>query len=270
MMTFITTPLPILLAACVGCAGPFRRMAVRMQQWIARNRRTQDGIAPASPSADLADVKLSLFALLQVLCHIGALSLPGVPIYGGVKLFLPAFPFIAVLAGLGFAATEQQIRQRATKRFTLYIASIAVLALLPGIIGIARYRGAWLSYYNAAVGGLRGATDAGYERQYYDLAYPQIAQGLNKHRPQGGQVAVLPNPKEYVHHFSKWHQLRQLDLRIRLVDINQADFLVLTHERRWATYSQIKARYEHYPQLYRLDVDGVPLVSIFDLREPVR
>ena len=55
-----------------------------------------------------------------------------------------------------------------------------MILLAPGVIGTLTHRGAWLSYYNELAGGLRGATANGYERQYYDLAYPALRDALEQ------------------------------------------------------------------------------------------
>jgi hypothetical protein len=187
-----------------------------------------------------------------------------VPVYGGVKLFLPAFPFIAVLAGLTFAHIENEVRRWALPRWVL--PATAVLALLPGLLGIFSYRGAWLSYYGELAGGLRGATELGLERQYYDLAYPELAEALRTALPSGGRVAILPNPKEYASYVVRWQRQGELPPSIRLVAPEQAEVVVLTHERRWAEYAELMARYRQKPLLYRREVAGVPLFSVYDLR----
>ena len=84
------------------------------------------------------------------------------------------------------------------------VPATAALLLLPGFAGLVLYRGAWLSYYAEWTGGVRGAARTGVETQYYDLAYDALADDLAALLPNGGTVAVLPNPKEYAPYLERW------------------------------------------------------------------
>jgi hypothetical protein len=48
----------------------------------------------------------------------------------------------------------------------------------------------------------------------------------------------------------------------------RADLLVLTHERRWREYTEHQARYRTRPRLAQHTVHGVPMFTVYDLREP--
>lgn len=262
VMTALTLPLPLLglsLAGAVLALTPYLGRVPGARRWLPG----AGSEGPMSPRE-----RLGLFALLQALVQLGAVSLPGVPVYGGVKLFLPAFPFLAILAALAMARVLQEIPEvveSAQARRWLQAATFATL-LAPGVLGAWIYGSAKLSYYGELAGGVRGATEAGYERQYYDLAYPELAASLNRLLPQGGTVAVLPNPKEYGPHFTRWHQRGELRSSIRLAPQQQAELLVLTHERRWAAYPTLAARYRQQRWAGRHSVAGVPLFSIYWLR----
>ncbi len=192
---------------------------------------------------------LKRFAIIQVAAQLVAVCLPGTPKYGGVKLFLPVFPFIAMLAGLGFAMAAREL----AKPFARY----ALLAgcMVPAAIGVVAYRGYWLSYYNELVGGVRGATRAGFERQYYDLGYPALRQALADHVGPRGRVAVLPNPKEYASYLRNWG--------FTAAAPEQADIVVLTHERRWPDYPDQQARWRRSGRLTTVKVGDVPLFSLY-------
>lgn len=53
---------------------------------------------------------------------------------------------------------------------------------------------------------------------------------------------------------------------LEVVDLERADVLVLTHERRWPEYPELAARYAGYPVLWSLQREGVPLLTVYDLR----
>lgn len=261
LMTALTVPLPLFVLGVWGAALAARALWRRTSS---RLPRFADAEALREPAA-----RMGALALMQALAQLVAVSLPGVPVYGGVKLFLPAFPFLAILAGWAFAQIERELGREALApaRRAALVWGTAALVLLPGLLGAAAYRGALLSYYNELAGGLRGATRAGFERQYYDLAYAEIGEALARHLPQGGAVAVLPNPKEYGPHFQRWRAMGLLDRRVRLTSPEEADVLLLTHERRWREYPALAARYRVHPRLETFAVAGVPLFTLYDLRD---
>lgn len=199
------------------------------------------GIVKAEPSP------LKRFAVVQMVCQLAAVCLPGTPKYGGVKLFLPVFPFLAMLAGLGFERVARELT-RPWARHALLAASLA-----PALAGVLAYRGYWLSYYNELIGGVRGATRAGFERQYYDLGYPAMRDALQA--AGGPGVAVLPNPKEYGDYLRGWGLVPR--------PLGEAQLLVLTHERRWPDYPEVQARYRGRGRLSTVSIGGVPLFSVY-------
>jgi hypothetical protein len=49
---------------------------------------------------------------------------------------------------------------------------------------------------------------------------------------------------------------------------DRADLLVLTHERRWRDYPELRARYRTKPRLAHHAVHDVPMFTVYDLRQP--
>ena len=90
-------------------------------------------------------------------------------------------------------------------------------ALTVGLLGVAVGGGAWstwrfhplqLSYYNALIGGLSGATRAGMEPTFYwEAVTPDVREWLNAHTEEGRSVAfdIRTIAFEYLHH---WGLLR--------------------------------------------------------------
>lgn len=94
-------------------------------------------------------------------------AFPGTPVHDGVRLFVSAFPFLALLAGIGAAgfwnlSTENNsVRKRIAARI---VVSAVYAACLFNMIWFAPQ---WLSYYNILIGGLPGAVRSGMEPTYY-------------------------------------------------------------------------------------------------------
>jgi 4-amino-4-deoxy-L-arabinose transferase-like glycosyltransferase len=257
-MLALTTPLPILLLMLAGVLKPLATSVGSLPFAYKPDSSIEDELRN-SPSH-----RLALFCFLQAAMQILAVSLPGVPKYGGVKLFLPALPFLVVLAGLSFEALIGE-RANSTRRQHLVIAAVL---LLPGLVGVLSYGGHLLSYYNALAGGAGGATAKGYERQYYDLAYGSIPEVLNDVLPHGGSVAIEPNPKEYAPHLARWKSRGILRANIGMGPSSTADVMLLTHERRWPKYLKLRLDLRVRKSLWEETVDGIPLYTVYDLRSP--
>jgi len=123
--------------------------------------------------------------LASALLHLLVFALPVVPKYDGVRLFMPAFPFIACLAGIGGACVWQW-RERAGKVIVVAVLGIAAAALF------------WthpyeLSYYNALTGGAWGARKLGFETTYWgDTVNLDVMAYVNEHCPDGSTISVRP------------------------------------------------------------------------------
>lgn len=92
-------------------------------------------------------------------------ALPGAPPHDGLRLFLPAFGFLAVLAGLG----GEVLASALLVRFRQPIVALSAPWLLTAgaAFSVYWYHPQGLSYYNLLIGGVAGATQAGMEPTYY-------------------------------------------------------------------------------------------------------
>lgn len=139
VMTLVTVPVGILLLAAVGV-------------WRARRQILND------PTTSL--IVGSIIAPLVLF------SLPGVAVYDGARLFLVAFPGIALLAGRGASSLSDWLIDRKLPHKP--ILGVLLAGQLAGIITTTPY---FLSYYNAAVGGVTGASRLGFEVSYWNDSF---------------------------------------------------------------------------------------------------
>jgi hypothetical protein len=256
VMTLLTTPVPILACGLVGLAVSSRRGFVRRRE--------------AAPDGEVR--ALDRLVLLNAACTIGAVCLPNVPKYGGVKLFLPFFPFLAILAAVGLDSALRLVLtpgwvRRGTRRMTPAI----VLAVTVGTMGWELYRihPYELSYYNFLVGGLRGADRHGFETQYYDLWFMELARWLDGTFPRGVRVFFAPNNKEYARQAPWYYATGRLHRNVEIVaDARMADIVVLTHERRWPTYQGFRESLQRFKPLHELSVEGLPLLTVYEMPSP--
>lgn len=135
VMTLVTVPVGILLMAAVGLWGARRRI--------------------------LNDPTTSLI-VGSVIAPLVLFSLPGVAVYDGARLFLIAFPGIALLAGSSVVSISEW-----GANFQRPVVPVIVLVLATQTAGIVKATPCHLSYYSAAVGGTRGAEKLGFEVTYW-------------------------------------------------------------------------------------------------------
>ncbi|MBC7353935.1 MAG: phospholipid carrier-dependent glycosyltransferase [Thermogutta sp.] len=167
--TAVAVPLPILLFFVLGLATIGRR---RMRHSVA-----------------LLAAHWGILIIVR--------AMPGAPPHDGIRLFLPAFAFLGLLAGLGVGMGPKILAEqtadkeprpqnpadvanhvpgqdrsfpplRSQRHGLATLASItAWTALLLCVIPLYCFAPQWLSYYNLLIGGLPGATKRGMESTYY-------------------------------------------------------------------------------------------------------
>jgi len=134
----IVTPLPILFLGLIGLGCCLRRR-------------------------DAPSISLVLhWATLMIVR-----ALPGVPPHDGIRLFLPAFGFWCVLAGIGAQEVWDTSVRLADRTRTVLVRAAMIAALLAGAVNMERYYPQTLSHYNMLVGGVRGAAALGMEPTYW-------------------------------------------------------------------------------------------------------
>jgi hypothetical protein len=137
VLTAITTPLLTLILGMIGVAACVRQR--REEPWAL--------IWPLS------------WATLMVVR-----ALPNAPGHDGIRLFLPSLASLAILAALGL----DWLCSRFPLRWRRIVGPLlAATAIAECVVGIARTYPYTDSYYNFAVGGLRGAERRGFELTYY-------------------------------------------------------------------------------------------------------
>ncbi len=250
VMTGLTVPGPTLLLTMVG-------VAFGLPVALRRIRR-----GPVEDDPERREGDLLLFCLLHAAFTIGVVAFSGAPKYGGVKLFLPFFPFACLLAGYGALRLRELGADAAVslRRALYWVGPTAVGA---SAVVLLRYGEYGLSQYNLFAGGLRGATVLGMERQYYDVPYREMIAWLNAEAPPRAKVHFLPNNWEYERTF-RWYRkagvLRE-DISVAKSE-RQAHLVVLTHERRFRRYSTDLRRYRNREVLHTKRLDGVPLWTV--------
>jgi len=205
--------------------------------------------------------KVEILLLFNFLVIIAVASLPNVPRYDGVRLFMPAFPFFAMMAGIGLGSVWGYLKNL-RKPKTVACAAFVIIMILQGS-GIVLSFPFNLSYYNALVGGAPGAKELGFESTYWGEACDyRIMQYLNENVPPNGRVLFLHFGSGQKQLFEKYY-LRE-DINVVDGEKSQPDFIVLNVRQgkfsdfHWQLYRDEKPAFGNY-----LCFGKVPLCLIY-------
>lgn len=234
-----TVPLPTLVMAIIGL--------VRV---VAGGRRDSAGW-------------LVVFNLVVPLLFFGFASSQ---VYGGERLFLVVFPFLALLAGMGFRALWQVITAGGSRAGRVLATALGVGLLLPGLLGIVSMHPYELSYYNELVGGLRGASRLGLEPTYWTETYKATLDTLNGLPEQS--PSIWTEDEGVLYTYQKLGSLRQ-DARVggRVTQAGPlaAGYAVIQNRPSGFT-PEIEAILAERQPLFTVMKDGVALAYVFKIQ----
>jgi 4-amino-4-deoxy-L-arabinose transferase-like glycosyltransferase len=249
VLTAVTTPTLVLALSLLG-----------MQRVWARRR--------ADPHMMLLLLGLAVALLPN--------ALPTSPKYNGVRLFLPAFPFLAALAGGGFAWLQAHLSaalklspSQKPALSGLVAAVLGAALLLPGLSGIARTHPYQLAYHNLLVGGPEGARQRGLETIYWGQVFQEAPSFLNQVERPAPRVLLIPKGVIYLLEFQQQAGSLRSDL----------EFTGDAAEAREVDYVMFQAMQSDYTDLawslvseqepvWMVTVEKTPLLLAYD-REAV-
>lgn len=116
-------------------------------------------------------------------------------VYGNFRQFLFVTPPLFVLAVMGADAILTRFRSR------LASGVLVAIILIPGVAGIIRLHPYEYVYYNALVGGVRGAFRS-YEMDYWCTSYRQAMEEVNRIAPEAAEIAVA-TPVQAAAHYAR-------------------------------------------------------------------
>lgn len=230
VMGLLTLPLGILLLATCGVGAG-----------LATARRR-----PAAAAATLVPVVFT-----------GALALPSAPAHDDIRLFLPAFPFVALLAAFGAAWLAGLPRLRPAGLI------LVVAALLEPAAALVRLHPYQASYFNVLAGGVAGAHARGLEvTGMKEVLNRGLYADLNRLLPPGATLDGGPFLYEDLLFARQVGWLRQ-DVEVRREP--PADYVLVVNRRGWFR-PEDRALFDFARPAYAVRVGGVPLVALYRLR----
>ena len=158
------------------------------------------------------DRGLAWLLILSVFASISPFIFGKSLLYDDERLFMPVFPFLAALAGIGFGWLVTGLRKLAERiKRPALVAPVAVILgialLIPQSVTMAGLYPHLLSYYSEGVGGLPGATKLGLETTYWCDTCASALPYINAHA-QPGDV-VWSEDSGMLHYSQAIGQLRQ-------------------------------------------------------------
>jgi len=243
---FVVTALTVPAASLAAMAGGLAQSAARL--WTAARRRAGD----VSISDELLLVLNALFPILLI-------AWPTVPHFGGVKHWLPAMPFLALLGARALTTAGRLLSPRRAGRLT---AALAALALVPAAWAVAHVHPFGTAAYNEIAGGAGGAASLGMQRQFWGDDMVAVLPALNEHAIPAARVWYQEASFDAVRAYQRDGRLRA-DLRWadgpESADVSVYHFHQEFRDKEFATWSQFRTA----RPVAGAYLDEVPLIQVY-------
>lgn len=234
---------------------------------------------------------LGVLLIIGALVPMLALAIGQSMVYDNDRLFMPSFPYLAALAGIGFDWARRGLQKMATRVIPPAWARVLALfvliaAFIPHIASAFSVYPHLLSYYSESIGGLPGAARLGLEHTYWCETYFEAFPYLNTHGRSGDKVWVQNWSHDVMFYYQVHGNLRP-DLQIiwpeygwtpfeqegaqgRRGSIWDADYVVLQYRQTGFDRAVVDWLSSHGPTMrpvYSLSHQGVPLLEVYAREE---
>jgi hypothetical protein len=272
--TLFTVPVTTLALAICGGVVLLRR---RRDEPAGPEAEPETPLAPSPdwrrPGADV-DRAPGAFLAAQIFGPLCVVALPSTPIFGGVKHFMPAMPYLAVAAAIGLQALARVVAASVPaargKLARVAPAALAALVCVPAVVETRRSHPDGLSHYNLLAGGFAGGATLGMNRQFWGYAVLPMLPWINE------------NP---ANHAMYWHDVigdailmykREGRLEMGVGDtgwqhqgIERSQVGILFYEKHWAVLESVFwDSYGKTRPAYVREREGVPLITAYDRGRP--
>ena len=222
--------------------------------------QTRFGELPADPRGTGWWLALGAFVPFAIIAQ------PSTPIFGGIKHWMPAMPFIAIVASVATVAGARALSlalapERRRLSAAIVAATIALLSL-PALIATAHNHPHGTAFYNVLIGGPRGAANQKMMRQFWGFSGRNGLPFLNRNTPPNAQVFFQNTNRDSVRMYKRDGLLRE---DIRYSGSMPAGVYGLIHHQMAARSLEIEMwrAYKTRNPAFVADTDGVPVLSIY-------
>ncbi len=241
VVTALTVPAASLAAMAGGLAHSLRRL------WLAVR-----GAGDASISDEALLLANALFPLALI-------AWPTVPHFGGVKHWLPAMPFLALL---GARALVHAGRRLWPARAALVTGALAGLALVPAAWSVAHVHPFGTAAYNEIAGGAPGAASLGMQRQFWGDDMVAVLDAINTHAIPGARVWYQEASVTATWAYQRDGRLRSDLVRVEgpeTADISVWHYHQEFRDKEFSTWTQFRTA----RPVAGAYLDEVPLVQVY-------
>jgi hypothetical protein len=265
--TLFTVPVTTLALAAAGAVVMARRRREEGEPLVQPDPPVAESATWLRPGADV-DRAPGAFLLVQIAGPMLVLAVPSAPIFGGVKHFLPAMPYLAVLAGIGvrwLGSVARAVVQPPRLQRALPVA-VAGLVCLPAVAETQRSHPDGLSHYNLLAGGFAGGASLGMNRQFWGYSVLPMLGWISAHAPASNRIYWHDVLGDALSMYARDGRLR---LGLGNVGAEEAaiagsDLGIVIHEKHFTVYEG--AFWQHYGTTrpaYVRTREGVPLVTAY-------
>ena len=274
VLTLAVVPTTITIACLAGIARVLkpRHEEIRLLQENGLLARSSTAYLPRKRGAEYLGYWILLNAVVPLSIAVFGLQ----ALYSGERHFMPLFPYLAMLAGIGFLAILEPLERRFLPRSREgqhhaarvgLAVMLAILLLVPPLVSIVRIHPYELSYYSEIVGGLRGAIGLGLETTFWCESYKDCLPYLNANSPQGASIWV--DQPLALRAYQEDGLLRQ-DLRITGWDVVSpytCDYAVVQmRETGFIDVPELAQLVKERQPEFAVSVEGVTLAGVYKMR----
>jgi len=189
--TIFTLPVTTMVLAVAGTVVFARRRRRREEAGgvLVEEAATTAKVSWTRPGADV-DRAPGAFLAIHIAGPLLMVALPSTPIFGGVKHFLPAMPFLCVVAGAGAAWLIELVSGLFLSVRLRRVLPVAMAGLLcaPAVAETQRSHPDGLGHYNLLAGGFAGGASIGMNRQFWGYSVLPMLPWMVAHRPPSNRI----------------------------------------------------------------------------------
>lgn len=184
--------------------------------------------------------------------------LPLVNRYDWIRLFLPAFPFVCLVAGRGMVVAVQLLKKKMRILGTVIIIFLWMATLYTSVIRIHPWESA---YYNELVGGIPGAHTLGFETEFWGNAYLGILPWMNANKKD--MMCVTPTAMPFYY----YQAMGQVEAGVVFnAGLGACKYAVVLMRQGLLDPFFTKMMETRKP-VYVVSIQGVPLVGVYDISD---
>ncbi len=271
VMVLATVPSITLLLFGVGLGERVQQAWKGLLTWLRERKMDKPASGPSADESALLPAQPTADTDVLVVLALAAAVSPwllstNTPIFGGTKHWMPAYPFLCLLAGRGFQLVMGRLKDAFPKlsfgRAVPATAGLAAVCVAAPLAETIHSHPFGLTSYVPLVGGTEGAADLGLNRQFWGFTTQSANAWLSKNAPRGATVFI---------HDTSWQSWAQMIVENRVrSDLRgvgtpgEAQFSLVHHELHMNEVDfTIWIAYGTDAPVFVVTHDGVPVVSIY-------